>query len=88
MAAATRGVADARVLRPAGSGAFEAAPHRGELLFGFVLEGAGTLQHAGAHPLAGGDAFVIPPDQPWGLSQPSRDLELLQVVLPASEAQA
>ncbi|MBW8814751.1 MAG: hypothetical protein JF588_15125 [Caulobacterales bacterium] len=84
MAAATRGLAGVRVLRPAGGRGFDAvADPAGELMFGFVLEGSGVLQHAGAHPLAACDAFVIPPGGAWGLAESSPDLRLLQVVLPA-----
>lgn len=84
MAAATGGLADARVFRPAGARGFDAAGARGELLFGFVLEGAVTLQHAGVHRLDPCDAFVIPPEQAWGLADASDDLALLEVVLPAT----
>jgi len=83
MAAATAGVADARVIRPAGATGLDAAAHGGELFFAFLLAGSATLDCRGAHPLGPADAFVIPAGQPWGLSGPSPDLELLQVVLPA-----
>jgi quercetin dioxygenase-like cupin family protein len=86
MARATGGLADARVIRPAGARAFTAPPHRGELFFGFVLEGSVTLEHAVAHPLGPADAFVIPAGEPWGLSGASDDLELLEVILPADAA--
>jgi|HubBroStandDraft_1064217.scaffolds.fasta_scaffold60113_2 quercetin dioxygenase-like cupin family protein len=84
MAAATGGLADARVLRPATVRSFEAvADPAGELMFGFVLEGSAQLQHAGAHALGPTDAFVIPPGEAWGLTEASADLTLLEVVLPA-----
>jgi quercetin dioxygenase-like cupin family protein len=86
MAAATAGLADARVIRPAAATGFKATPHDGELFFGFVLEGAVTLEHTGAHPLEAADAFVIPAGEPWGLNGASPDLELLEVVLPAGAA--
>jgi hypothetical protein len=83
MTAATDGLADVRVLRPAAARALrETAPE--ELMFGFVLAGSAVLEHAGAHPLAPCDAFVIPPRAAWGLSEASQDLELLQAVLPPS----
>lgn len=88
MAAATGGLADARVIRPAGARGFDAPPHNGELFFAFVLEGSVTLQHGGAEPLAGGDAFVIPAGEAWGLSAASEDLELLEVMLPAGASGA
>jgi len=84
MAQATGGLADARVIRPAGARGFAARPHAGELLFGFLLEGSATLDHAGAHPLGPADAFVMPAGEAWGLSAASEDLELLEVILPAS----
>jgi hypothetical protein len=82
MAAATRGLADVWVLRPAVADVLQdIAP--ADLLFGFVLHGSAVLEHAGEHPLEACDAFVIPPGQPWGLRAASPDLELLQVALPA-----
>ncbi len=81
---ATGGIADAYVLRPAGSGRLAAPAHHGELLFGFVLEGSAMLECQGENPLTGGDAFVIPAGEAWRLSDASRDLELLQVVVPAA----
>jgi quercetin dioxygenase-like cupin family protein len=85
MARATRGLADARVLRPAGSRGFSAPAHRGELLFGFVLEGGAILECAGAHALSACDAFVIPAGEAWGLRDCTEDFELLQAELPASQ---
>jgi quercetin dioxygenase-like cupin family protein len=83
MARATAGLAEVRVIRPAGARRFEAPPHNGEFFFGFLLEGSAVLQHAGDHPLGPADAFVIPAGEAWGLSEASSDLELLEVVLPA-----
>jgi len=88
MAAATAGLADARTLRAAAASGFTAPPHAGEFLFGFVLDGGVTLDCRGAHPLGPTDAFVIPPAEPWGLSEASSDLELLEVVLPAAVSAA
>jgi quercetin dioxygenase-like cupin family protein len=88
MAAATSGLADARVIRPAGVQGFSAAPHTGELFFGFVLEGSVVLDCGGAHPLAAADAFVIPAGEAWGFSDASSDLELLEVILPADASTA
>jgi uncharacterized protein YjlB len=84
MAEATRGVADAYVLRPAGSNRLASPAHQGELLFGFVLEGSAVLERRGDHPLGGGDAFVIPAGEAWGLNSGSKDFALLQVVAPAA----
>ncbi|HXA39605.1 MAG TPA: hypothetical protein VNW53_11435 [Phenylobacterium sp.] len=88
MADATRGLADVRVIRPAGAPGFVAPPHDAEFFFGFVLEGSVTLNRAGAHPLGSADAFVIPAGEAWGLSKASEDLELLEVVLPAGASAA
>jgi quercetin dioxygenase-like cupin family protein len=95
MARATRGLADAYVLRPAASSRLEVPAHDGELWFGFVLEGSAVLERRGpAHgnehpldeyPLGDGDAFVIPAGEPWTLRDGSPDLALLQVVAPASQ---
>ena len=84
MLMATRGVADVNVLRPAGVDRLANGAHHGNLLFGFLLEGAAVLERQGAHPLAATDAFVIPPGEDWTLSHCSPDLSLLQVCLPAS----
>jgi len=84
MAEATRGIADAYVLRPAGSDRLASPAHDGELLFGFVLEGSAVLERDGDHALGDGDAFVIPAGEPWGLREGSRDLELLQVIAPVA----
>ena len=81
MAQATGGLAEARVIRPAGAKSFEAAA-ADELQFAFVLEGSAILHHAGVHPLGPADAFVIPPGGRWALGEPSEDFRLLEVTLP------
>ena len=83
MAKATRGLADIRVIRPASKSGITFAPHAGELMFAFVLEGKATLERSGHHALSSCDAFTIPAGEAWALSNCSTDLELLQVVLPA-----
>ncbi len=83
MAEATRGLADAYVLRPAASRRLETPAHDGDLLFGFILDGSALLERQGDHPLNEGDAFVIPPGEPWALRDSSEDFALLQVVSPA-----
>jgi len=82
MAAATGGLADAYVLRPATTRRLAWPAHGGELLFGFVLEGQGRLDHDGDHALGPADAFVIPPDAPWAFEALGDDLELLIATLP------
>ena len=79
MAEATGGLATVRIVRPGNGNSMKIAPHDGELVFGFVLEGSALLDyHAGA-ALAGGDAFVIPPLEPWAISAASEDFRLLHV---------
>ncbi len=82
MAEATGGLAGARVLRPARAERLDQPAHGGELLFGFVLEGRAGLDCRGRHALGPCDAFVIPPDEPWTLSDCSPDFALLEVRLP------
>jgi quercetin dioxygenase-like cupin family protein len=82
MAAATAGLADAFVLRPAKTRHIASSAHGGELLFGFLLEGEGLLEHHGDHQLGPADAFVIPPDAAWGFTAMREDLNLLIVTVP------
>jgi quercetin dioxygenase-like cupin family protein len=79
---ATRGVADACVLRPQGASGIEFPAHHGELLFGFVLEGAALLHHAGTHALPAASAFTIPPGTGWSLAECEPGFRLLTVVAP------
>ena len=81
MLAATGGLADAFVLRPAAAHGFTAPAHSGELLFGFLLDGSCVLERRGDHPLASGDAFVIPAGEAWALREASSSLQVLQVVV-------
>jgi mannose-6-phosphate isomerase-like protein (cupin superfamily) len=76
--AATAGLADARTLRPRGhANAF--APHDGELVFGFVLDGSARLERDASFPLGPADAFVIPPKEAWQLAGMTEDFRLLHV---------
>jgi uncharacterized protein YjlB len=84
MATATRGLADAYVLRPARSDMLAVPAHDGELSFGFVLDGTAVLERRGDHPLAACDAFVVPAGEAWALRESSEDLALLQVVVPTT----
>jgi quercetin dioxygenase-like cupin family protein len=79
MTAATGGIADVRTVRAGQATIIEFPAHEGELVFGFVLEGAATLDFCGQHLLRSSDAFVIPPGQEWRLTDPSPDLRLLHV---------
>ncbi len=86
---ATGGVASVQVARAMGrsivNGADQVTSHTGDILFTFVMEGEATLkgEGQGAHRLAAGDAYVIPPHTKTALTERSEDLELLEVALPA-----
>ncbi len=82
---ATKGIAGVQVARRVQGVAVPAALHDGDILFGFVREGSMSLEVDG-HPrrdVAAGDAFVLPPHVSVGIQDPSDDLEMLEVVLPA-----
>lgn len=83
---ATDGLAGVRVVRPVGAPAPATTTHTAEFLFHFVLDGAITLQRDTDHPvrLTEGDSFVVPAHMPYTLSEPSPDLQLLDVTLPAT----
>jgi quercetin dioxygenase-like cupin family protein len=83
LSGASAGRISAEVLRPAAKDHLAMAARNVELLLGFVLSGATSLAFRGLHALTGGDAFVIPPGEPWGLHDGSKDLELLLVTAPA-----
>jgi quercetin dioxygenase-like cupin family protein len=76
---ASAGLAEVRTIRPAAAPTIDFPPHDGELVFGFVLDGAGQLTFSGIHHLGPGDAFVIPPGEAWRLDNVSDDFRLLQV---------
>jgi mannose-6-phosphate isomerase-like protein (cupin superfamily) len=76
---ATGGLAEARIVRPGGAGVIAMPPHDGELVFGFLLEGSARLEREGGYRLGPADCFVIPPGEPWRLSEASNDLRLLHV---------
>jgi quercetin dioxygenase-like cupin family protein len=76
---ATAGLAEVRVVGSSGSSNIAFAPHDGELVFGFVLDGSAQLDYAGGHALGPADSFVIPPSEAWTLSDVSDDMRLLHV---------
>jgi len=82
----TKGVAGVKVVRR-GEGDPIWATHNADIHFSFVMEGTMTLEGEGKGPceLEPGDAFVIPPGMETRYSDPSDDLELLEVSLPALE---
>lgn len=69
MALETQGLADVRVMRPAGGMRLDVSVHDRELLFGFIQEGSAVLSRYGDHALGPADAFVIPASEAWGLCQ-------------------
>jgi quercetin dioxygenase-like cupin family protein len=86
IAAATEGLAGARVVRPVvgRTAKGEAGAHGGEFMFLFILKGALGLDSAelGQHRLAAGDCCVIPAGVAHSLAgEPG--LEMLEVSLPA-----
>jgi quercetin dioxygenase-like cupin family protein len=76
---ATSNLAEVRLLRSRLGEALAFGGHRGELVFGFVLDGSATLDHRGMHEVGSADAFVIPPGKAWRLRHPSPDFRLLHV---------
>lgn len=84
IAANTGGVAGVHVVRR-GEGAIPASRHDGDILFSFVMAGGLTLEGEGKAPfrLQAGDAFVIPPGMVTRYAEPSPEMELLEVALPA-----
>ncbi|MFM2076870.1 MAG: hypothetical protein RJA49_760 [Actinomycetota bacterium] len=83
--AAMDGVAAARVVRPVGAPPPVTTTHSAEFVFTFVLDGTLTLRRGEDEPLHlnEGDSFVVPAHTPYTLSDPSADLQLLDVTLPA-----
>ena len=76
---ATSGLADVRTLRPLNGETMAFGGHRGELVFGFVLDGSAMLDYRGLHEVGAADAFVIPPGHGWRLTHPSPEFRLLHV---------
>lgn len=76
---ATGGLMDTRTLRARNSAPIDFRSHDGELTFGFVLEGSGSLEYREEHKIRRGDAFAIPPDEPWRIRGASDDFRLLHV---------
>jgi mannose-6-phosphate isomerase-like protein (cupin superfamily) len=79
IAAATAGLATARVIRRA---ARRDAVHDGEIAVMFVLAGDVGFTHAGGTlRLARADTVAVPASLPYSLVDPSDDLELLEVAV-------
>lgn len=83
IAANTKGVAGVQVVRR-GQGTPVWTVHDADILFGFVMAGALTLEGEGQqhHRLTAGDAFVIPPGMRTRWADPGDDVEILEVALP------
>lgn len=81
LGAASGGVVSARVLRGGEGARLAASAQASELLFGFVLDGSAILACRGEHALAGGDAFVVPLGEAWGV-RAGAGLRLLEVYAP------
>ena len=81
----TKGVASVMVARPSG-GASPWTRHDCDILFNFVMSGSMVLEGEGKDPyrLEPGDAFVVPPGMATRYSEPSADLQLMEVTLPGS----
>jgi quercetin dioxygenase-like cupin family protein len=88
IAAATRGLAGARVARRSGPTEDTPSSHDAELLFVFVLKGAVALafEERATERLASGDSFVLPAKMSHALVDCSVDLELLELSFPAAFA--
>ena len=84
IARATDGIAGVRVVRAAGA-SNEPWTATGELCLHVVLDGAVTLDRVGHAPerLTTGDSVALPAGDRYRLVDPSPDLELLDVTLPA-----
>ncbi len=84
--AATKGVAGVQVARRILGKAVPATCHDTDILFGFVRAGSVTLgvEDHPNHALTAGDAFVLPPHLAVAIREPSDDLEILEVALPAA----
>jgi len=81
----TQGVAGVHVAKR-GEGTTVFARHDSDILFTFVMDGELTLEAEGQETqrLGAGDAFVVPPGLVTRYADPSDDIELLEVSLPAS----
>ena len=83
IAANTKGVADVKVLRRS-DGDPVWSSHDADIHFSFVMSGEMAIEGDGQGRIAleAGDAFVVPPGLGTRYSDPSDDLELLEVALP------
>jgi len=81
---ATAGLAGVRVVRPSGAQVPCSQAHSSEFCFYFVLAGSVALHSDGqTHHMGSDDSITLPDGLAYTLSDASRDLELLEVTLPA-----
>ena len=81
---ATAGLAGVRVVRPVNAGVAAHQAHASEVCFYFVLSGTVSLTAQGeTYRLGSDDSITLPDGLPYTLSEPSLDLTLLEVTLPA-----
>jgi mannose-6-phosphate isomerase-like protein (cupin superfamily) len=81
---ATAGLAGVRVVRAVTAGPTARQAHASEFCFYFVLSGTVSLTAQGeTYRLASDDSITLPDGLPYTLSEPSADLTLLEVTLPA-----
>jgi mannose-6-phosphate isomerase-like protein (cupin superfamily) len=81
---ATAGLAGVRVVRPVVEGVAAHQAHASEFCFYFVLSGTVSLSAQGkTYRLASDDSITLPDGLPYSLREPSLDLTLLEVTLPA-----
>jgi mannose-6-phosphate isomerase-like protein (cupin superfamily) len=81
---ATAGLAGVRVVRPRGTPAAGRQAHASEFCFYFVLSGSVSITAQGqTWRLASDDSITLPDGVPYVLNEPSEDLSLLEVTLPA-----
>jgi len=82
---ASNGVASVIIARPTTDETLSSQiNHNADIYFAFVLNGGMDLEdeNQATQKLHPGDAFVIPPQSPYKMSNFTNDLELLQVTLP------
>ena len=88
MRQATGHIAEVRTIRPGSSPEIAFSPHAGELVFGFLLEGAARLHFEDEYEIGPADAFVIPPGKAWRLSHMNKSFRLLHVTTARLDAAA
>ena len=86
--AATRGVAGVQVARRVPGVPVPPTQHDTDILFRFLRAGTMTGRADGHpdHVLAAGDVLMLPPHLRVAIHEPSNDLEILEVALPAEFA--